>query len=286
MVDGSTPMPSPAPDHPEPATENLDDVTPERALAYDLLGQESRLWSEILYELLGQPQRYSDLKPLLDNQAENTLTYALEKLVDEGLVKRTSDVVDDDLVKQYAISRRGIDVFLHMHLLETIGEFVASTGSPAWRADPLEASGETDRLIPSKNLDNTPSVWEFGDLNQLRLFSPADAIATFAEEEADVDVVVDAGEGVRSKEVSYVSFVSESEGQGGKGHIYHVRPTADGRWSLKREGAQKATKRFDETRLAVARGLELAGENGKVFVYDRQGEIQTVLDTFTPAGYA
>lgn len=273
---------------PDPPETESDDVTPERALAYDLLGQESRLWSEILYEVLGQPQRYSDLKPLLDDQAENTLTYALEKLVNEGLVKRTSDVVDDELVKQYAISRKGIDVFLHMHLLETIGEFVASTGSPARRADPLERAEEGDWVMTRANLDTMDSVRALGVPDEMfgNLVSPADATAIFAEEEPDVDVVVDLEEGVRSREVSYISFVSDPEDQTREGHIYHIRPTSDGEWSLKREGAQKATKRFDKSRLAVARGLELAGENGKVFVYDRQGEVETVLDTSTPAGYA
>lgn len=212
----------------DPRDVQTGDVTPERELAYELLGQGSGLWAEMLYELLGQPQRYADLKPLLGDQADNTLTYALEKLVDEGLVKRTSDVVDDELVKRYAISRKGIDVFLHVHLLETIGEFVATSGSAA------------------------------------------------------VDVRSTLGrEGVRSKEVPYVMLLSAPEGDRREGSTYHVRPTDDGKWSLKREGAQKATKRFDQSRLAVARGLELAGENGKVFVYDREGEIETVLDTST-----
>lgn len=212
----------------DPRDVHTGDVTPERELAYELLGQESGLWTEILYELLGQPQRYSELKPLLGDQADNTLTYALEKLVDEGLVERTSDVVDDELVKRYAISRKGIDVFLHVHLLETIGGFVATSGSAA-----------------------------------------VDVRSTLERER------------VRSKEVPYVMLLSSPEGDRREGSTYHVRPTDERTWSLKREGAQRATKRFDQPRLAVARGLELAGENGKVFVHDREGGIETVLETST-----
>lgn len=220
---------------PTSSANRADETTPERQLAYDLLSQESGLWGEILFELLGQPKRYSNLKPLLGDQAENTLTYALKKLVDEGLVERTSDVIDDELVERYAISRKGIDVFLHIQLLQTINRFAARSQATAPVANDQDTS------------------------------------ATGAHTEAEV----------QSRELSYISLAHHAEGKAAEGQIYHIRPTQEGGWSVKREGAQKATKRFDQPRLAVARALELAGENGKVFVHDLEGEVEMVFDAPT-----
>lgn len=241
---------------PTSSANRADETTPERQLAYDLLSQESGLWGEILFELLGQPKRYSNLKPLLGDQAENTLTYALRKLVDEGLVERTSDVIDDELVERYAISRKGIDVFLHMQLLQTIGRFATRSQAPATRGS---SPGQDITRRGSAPQATAPVANE------------EDASATGAHTEAEV----------QSRELSYISLAHHAEGKAAEGQVYHIRPTQEGTWSVKREGAQKATKRFDQPRLAVARALELAGENGKVFVHDLQGEVEMVFDAPT-----
>lgn len=255
-------------------------TTPEQRKAYELLSQESGLWGEILYELLGEPRRYSELTPLLGEQAENTLTYALKKLVDGGLVKRTSDVVDDELVKRYRISRQGIDVFLHMQVLETLDRFAEAARPPV--VDEIDvsdevAAAEADRL-------DVGSVVRVGSSDaRITVGSKGEGVGASlgiagSEGEGGTLLTAEPSEDIRSGAVSYISLTSQGEGSQGSGNVYHVRPVDDGSWSVKRKGAQRATKRFDQPRLAVARALELAGENGKVFVHGADDQVRAVFD--------
>ena len=58
---------------------------------------------------------------------------------------------------------------------------------------------------------------------------------------------------------------------------YHVTPTDDGDWKVKRQGADRADSVHEDKSDAVARAKELAKSNplGQLIVHGRDGKIQT-----------
>jgi DNA-binding HxlR family transcriptional regulator len=64
----------------------------ELALAVRFLGHESRLDLDIVDSLVGHPQRYADLRKLLEGRNDTVLNRALARLREEGLIEQRLDV--------------------------------------------------------------------------------------------------------------------------------------------------------------------------------------------------
>ncbi len=77
----------------------------EHALALQLLGRESELDLDIVDSLVGQPQRYSDLKPLLKGRDDKVLDRALARLQHDGLIQQGYDPSSKQ--KRYALTAIG-----------------------------------------------------------------------------------------------------------------------------------------------------------------------------------
>lgn len=77
----------------------------ELAIAVRLLDHPTGLDLRILDALVGQPQRYSELRPLLDGGNDNTLNRALERLRDEGTIEQRLDLQRRQ--KVYALTALG-----------------------------------------------------------------------------------------------------------------------------------------------------------------------------------
>lgn len=90
--------------------------------ARELMGKESDLDLRILFDLLGAPKRYSDLKPLLGDRGDHNLTVALERLQDRGLVDRRTDARGDTATHTYQVTDLGVQVALHAHTSRVIDE--------------------------------------------------------------------------------------------------------------------------------------------------------------------
>lgn len=86
----------------------------EYKLAYKLLGKDNTLDKEILFRLVGRPQRYSELKPLLGDKNDHNLTMALERLRDDGLINRRTDFRREPAVDSYELSGLGQLVVFNM----------------------------------------------------------------------------------------------------------------------------------------------------------------------------
>ena len=71
----------------------------------------------VLHELLGQPRRYSELKPLLGELNDNNLTAALRQLADNGLVAQVVSYERDREapVKSHRLTAFGVQTVLVMH---------------------------------------------------------------------------------------------------------------------------------------------------------------------------
>ena len=71
---------------------------------------------------------------------------------------------------------------------------------------------------------------------------------------------------------------------------YRVTPAEDGSWKVKKDGAERATKIYEDKKDAVARGKELAKSTGKgqLVIHKGDGKIQTEYtygeDPFPPKG--
>lgn len=68
----------------------------------------------------------------------------------------------------------------------------------------------------------------------------------------------------------------------------HVVPR-DGRWAVRRTGSDKATKKFDTQREAIARGREIARNQGTgLYIHGRDGRIRGIEsyghDSHPPTG--
>ena len=72
--------------------------------------------------------------------------------------------------------------------------------------------------------------------------------------------------------------------------VYHVTPTGDGEWKVKREGVSRADSVHENKVNAVDRGRELAksGGLGQIIIHGQSGKIQTEhtyeKDPYPPKG--
>lgn len=89
-----------------------DDI--EFKLAHKILGKDNPLDKEILLSLVGEPHRYSDLKPLLGDKRDHNLTMALDRLRDDGLVRKRSDLREDPPVDRWRLTELGKLVVFQM----------------------------------------------------------------------------------------------------------------------------------------------------------------------------
>ncbi len=85
----------------------------EYELALRLLNQDPPLDRRILEDLVGQPKRYSDLKPLLGDRNDNVLTKALRRLRDEGTIQQGVDL--DQNQRTYRLTELGKHVVFRLH---------------------------------------------------------------------------------------------------------------------------------------------------------------------------
>lgn len=103
----------------EPATPpNLD----EYETAAHLLGGH-KVEREVLFRLVGRPQRYGDLKPALRGQNDTALTRALSRLTDDwGLVDRRTEIKGGREIDLYEINALGIHVLFLLDRLRPVQE--------------------------------------------------------------------------------------------------------------------------------------------------------------------
>ncbi len=72
--------------------------------------------------------------------------------------------------------------------------------------------------------------------------------------------------------------------------VYHVTPSGDGDWRVKREGSSRADSVHEDKADAVerAKGLAKDAPLGQVVIHDREGKIQTEhtyrQDPYPPKG--
>lgn len=85
----------------------------EYSLAIRLLDQDPPLDRRILEDLVGQPKRYTDLKPLLGDRNDNVLTKALKRLRDDGLIQQGVDLDQDQRV--YRLTELGKLTLFRLH---------------------------------------------------------------------------------------------------------------------------------------------------------------------------
>lgn len=98
----------------------------EFRLAARLLGKDDGLDRAILERLVGEPRRYSDLKPLLGARRDNVLTKALARLRAEGLVKQLLDLDAKPPAPRYALTQLGVLVIFRMHEMLPVHEALAA----------------------------------------------------------------------------------------------------------------------------------------------------------------
>lgn len=96
-----------------PATLPEPDV--EYRLAHALLGGTNRLDRDIVLALVGRPKRFSELKPLLGEKAENNLTMALDRLRRDGIIAQTVNARRRPPVRTYQLTDLGVLVVFRMN---------------------------------------------------------------------------------------------------------------------------------------------------------------------------
>ena len=110
-----------------------DDLTLRRA--YELVAEEGDLRRLILFDLIGRPRRYNELKPLLRGRRDHNLTVALTRLQRDGLVDRRTDARQRPVVHSYELTPLGIQVILGMQSIRPVHEAFESyrrgRGQPA-----------------------------------------------------------------------------------------------------------------------------------------------------------
>lgn len=87
----------------------------EFRLAHALLGGTNPLDREIVLSLVGRPKRYSELKPLLGEKAENNLTMALDRLRRDGILAQTVNARKRPVTKTYHLTDLGVLVVFRMN---------------------------------------------------------------------------------------------------------------------------------------------------------------------------
>ena len=110
-----------------------DDLTLRRA--YELVAEEGDLRRLVLFDLIGRPRRYNELKPLLRGRRDHNLTVALTRLQRDGLVDRRTDARQRPVVHAYELTPLGIQVILGMQSIRPVHEAFESyrrgRGQPA-----------------------------------------------------------------------------------------------------------------------------------------------------------
>lgn len=226
-------------------------------LAWELLVQEERLWLRVLHRLLGEPRRFRDLAPLLQGRSENNLTYALKKLVAEGLAsRRLEEAEEGDPIPVYSVTHKGIETYVQSAMLSRMGEFFsASTGESGApqlrfaRSGPLAV--QTERLL-------TDLARGSGFAGDAVLADPLAAPAPTV--------------------IHLRAEASRSGTRPDRPRIYHLHPMDAKTWRLVRQGAERATMRSESFHEALAEGIELAGGGGAVVVEDQDGNLELLLD--------
>ena len=75
-----------------------------------------------------------------------------------------------------------------------------------------------------------------------------------------------------------------------KRNVYHITPSPDKGWKVKKEGADRASGYFGNKSDAIDRGKELSksGAEGQIIIHKKDGKIQTEHtyknDPFPPKG--
>lgn len=139
----------------------------ELKLAHQLLSTKDGVSRKVLYELLGRPKRYSELKPALgEGKSENSLTVALKTLRRNGLVDQRTDARKEPVVHRYQITSLGIQTVLAIQRLQPIEQQLAFVREALdqWEGPAREASRGDDRarLVPSDRgslVEGKPDVW-------------------------------------------------------------------------------------------------------------------------------
>jgi DNA-binding HxlR family transcriptional regulator len=85
----------------------------EYRLALRILDQQPPLDRDILEALVGRPQRYKELKPLLAGRNDNVLTKALARLRGDGVILQTIEA--RSATKRYALTELGKLVVFRLH---------------------------------------------------------------------------------------------------------------------------------------------------------------------------
>lgn len=86
----------------------------EYRLAYRLLGARSDLDRRVLGALVGRPQRFSELKRVLDDRKDANLTQSLARLQRSGLVRSRIQARKAPATKRYELTALGSLVLFHM----------------------------------------------------------------------------------------------------------------------------------------------------------------------------
>lgn len=105
---------------------NFEPETAELAMAHQLMAQEHGVGRNTLYELLGRPKRYSELKHLVEGRSDNSLTVALKTLRRNGLIDQRTDARSDPPVQRYELTPYGIRVVLAMQTVQPIQDQLAT----------------------------------------------------------------------------------------------------------------------------------------------------------------
>lgn len=87
-------------------------------LAHRILGKDSDLDRHVLFALIGRPQRFSELEPILRGRGKNNLTQALVRLEAEGLVQARLNARRKPPVQTYELTAFGILVIRNLLALE------------------------------------------------------------------------------------------------------------------------------------------------------------------------
>lgn len=101
-----------------------DDLTLRRA--YELVAEAGDLRRLVLFDLMGRPRRYHELKPLLRGRRDHNLTVALTRLQRDGLIHRRTDARQRPILHTYELTPLGIQVILGMQAIRPLHEALES----------------------------------------------------------------------------------------------------------------------------------------------------------------
>ncbi len=96
-----------------------DDADVEYRLAHKLLGARSDLDRRVLGALVGRPQRFLELKRVLDGRADANLTQSLARLHRDGLVQSRLQARKAPAIKVHELTQLGGLVVFHIAEMST-----------------------------------------------------------------------------------------------------------------------------------------------------------------------